>query len=153
MLRSAQNQHSQYKPISGNFVTKLAYESYATPLAFGEKLMVVPEPPAVVPGQVNAESIAIISDHIGMVKFGSETDDGFRKVAGHLQLMVGDAPAEVLEKWVAKNIMESDIGRTMKPDLGVTFDLKDVPTTSAFFGRESDLNVMEKYLNPYSGLE
>jgi hypothetical protein len=35
-----QQQLGQYAPISGDFVTKFAYEQYATPTAFGGSIMV-----------------------------------------------------------------------------------------------------------------
>jgi len=41
----------------------------------------------------------------------------------------------------------------LKPDFGIPFDLKDVPTTSAFFGRDSDLNLMRQYLYQTSDLK
>ncbi|WP_375449286.1 hypothetical protein [uncultured Nostoc sp.] len=35
-----QQQLGQYAPISGDFITKFAYETYPTPIAVGEKIMV-----------------------------------------------------------------------------------------------------------------
>jgi hypothetical protein len=35
-----QQQLGQYRPISGDFVTKFAYETYATPTALGQSIMV-----------------------------------------------------------------------------------------------------------------
>jgi len=35
-----QQQLGQYSPISGDFVTKFAYEEYQTPTAFGQSIMV-----------------------------------------------------------------------------------------------------------------
>jgi hypothetical protein len=102
-----QNQLAQYTPISMDFVTKFAFETYPTPLAFGKSLMVVPKSSAVVPGAVNAEAIAIMDNHINMVKFASGADGGFRRVAGHLALMVEEAPAKVLKNWEAEGIMEN----------------------------------------------
>src|SRR5436305_12214989 len=80
-------------------LTKFAYETYPTPLVFGKTLMVVPKSSAVVPGAVDVEAIAIMENHTNMVKFASEADSGFRKVAGHLMLMVEEAPAKVLRNW------------------------------------------------------
>lgn len=35
-----QQQHNQYGPISGDFVTKFAYETYPTQIAVGKSIMV-----------------------------------------------------------------------------------------------------------------
>ncbi|KAH0535996.1 hypothetical protein FGG08_007113 [Glutinoglossum americanum] len=148
-----QNQLAQYTSISTDFVTKFAFETYPTPLVFGKALMVVPKSSAVVPGAVDTEAIAIMDNHTNMVKFASGADGGFRKVAGHLMLMVEEAPAKVLKNWETEGIMENALGRTLKPDFGVPFDLKDVPTTSAFFGRDSDLNLMSQHLTQTSDLK
>ena len=69
--------------------------------------MVVPKSSAVVPGAVDTEAIAIMDNHTNMVKFASGADGGFRKVAGHLMLMVEEAPAKVLKKWETEGIMEN----------------------------------------------
>src|SRR2546428_146020 len=58
-----QNQLSQYAPIGMNIVTKFAFETYPTPLAFGKAIMVIPKSSAVVPGAVNTEAIAIMGTH------------------------------------------------------------------------------------------
>ena len=102
-----QNQLAQYASISTNFVTKFAFETYPTPLVFGKALMVVPKSSAVVPGAVDAEAIAIMENHTNMVKFASGADSGFRKVAGHLILMVEEAPAKVLRNWETEGTMEN----------------------------------------------
>ncbi|KAI9782390.1 MAG: hypothetical protein M1839_005263 [Geoglossum umbratile] len=85
-----QQQLGQYAPISGEFVTKFAFETYETPLPFGGSIMVVPKSSAVVPGAVNAELVAIMANHTEMVRYRSADDEGFKKVSGHLQLMVQD---------------------------------------------------------------
>jgi hypothetical protein len=47
----------QYNPIRGDFETKFAFETKATPLALGKAIIVVP-------GHVDAEPIVIMDDHI-----------------------------------------------------------------------------------------
>jgi hypothetical protein len=47
-----QQQLGQYNSISGDFETKFAFETKATPLAFGKAVIVVPKSSAVVPGHV-----------------------------------------------------------------------------------------------------
>ena len=39
-----QQQLKQYSPISGDFLTKFAYEEYETPTALGQSIMVCPSP-------------------------------------------------------------------------------------------------------------
>jgi hypothetical protein len=75
-----QQQLGQYAPISGDFVTKYAYETYATPTLLGWSMLVsqvmmsaqrlstntwqvVPRASAVVPGAADSEPIAIHADH------------------------------------------------------------------------------------------
>jgi hypothetical protein len=93
-----QQQLGQYTPISGDFETKFAFETKATPLAFSSSIIVVPKASAVIPGQVDAESIAIMDNHINMVKFSSQNSE-FKRVAGHLMLMAKKAPTKVQENW------------------------------------------------------
>lgn len=70
-----QEQLGQYNSISGDFETKFAFETKATPLAFGKAEIVVPKSSAVVLGHVDAEPIAIMDHHINMVKFASYRQD------------------------------------------------------------------------------
>ena len=111
-----QQQLGQYGPISGDFVTKFAYEEYKTPTAMGHSIMVnsfvashhcatvlieqvVPRESAVVPGTLDAEPIAIHADHINMVKFLSKEDNGYRTVSGHLRIMAGNACSVIASRW------------------------------------------------------
>jgi hypothetical protein len=102
-----QQQLSQYTPISGDFETKFAFETKATPLALGQAIIVVPKSSAVVPGQVNAEPIAIIDNHLNMVKFSSNKKNEFQRVAGHLKLMVDKAPIKVQENWLTETSIQA----------------------------------------------
>lgn len=65
-------------------------------------MIVVPKSSAVVPGQRDAESIAIMDDYINMVKFAKQSNE-FKKVANHLKLMVDEAPAKVQKKWLIES--------------------------------------------------
>ncbi len=69
-------------------------------------MLVVPRSSAVVPGHVNAEPIAIMDNHINMVKFGKQSND-FTKVASHLKLMVDKAPIKVQQNWATEVDMEA----------------------------------------------
>jgi hypothetical protein len=102
-----QNQLAQYTPISTNLAIKYAFETYPTPLVLRNALIVVPKSSAVVPGAVDTETIAIMDNHTNMVRFASEADDGFRKVARHLMLMVEEASLKVLRNWETEEIMEN----------------------------------------------
>jgi hypothetical protein len=101
-----QQQLAYYNHISGDFETKFAYKTKATPLALGKAMIVVPKSSAVVPGQVDAEPIAIIDNHINMVKFATPNND-FRRVADHLKQMVDEAPKKVQKNWLAERGIEA----------------------------------------------
>lgn len=94
-----QQQLGQYGPISGDFVTKFAYEEYKTPTVLGHSIMVVPRASAVVPGAADAEPIAIHADHINMVKFASKEDNSYKTVSGHLQIMAQSASNVIPSRW------------------------------------------------------
>jgi hypothetical protein len=111
-----QQQLGQYGPISGDFVTKFAYEAYETRTVLGNSIMVclpfshwrynsklsvqvVPRASAVVPGAADAEPIVIHADHINMVKFPSKEDNGYKTVSGHLRIMVQSASEVIFSRW------------------------------------------------------
>ena len=62
-------------------------------------MQVVPRASAVVPGAADAEPIVIHADHINMVKFVSEEDNGYKTVLGHLQLMSQGAYDVINLRW------------------------------------------------------
>jgi hypothetical protein len=92
-------QLGQYSTISSAYVTKFAYETLPTPTLFNKSIMVVPISSAVVPGAVDAESIAIHANHRDMVRFTSNEDEGYQKVQKHLRLMIKDATEQTEAKW------------------------------------------------------
>ena len=93
-----QQQLGQYNSISGDFKTKFAFETQATPLMLGGSIIVVPKASAVVPGQVDAEPIAIMANHVNMVKFSSQNSE-FKSVANQLKIMAKDACSKVEKNW------------------------------------------------------
>lgn len=54
---------------------------------------------AVVPGDADAERVAIMADHRNMVRFLSRSDNGYAKISGHLSLMVEKAAAKIKDRW------------------------------------------------------
>ena len=115
-----QQQLGQYGPISGEFVTKFAYETYPTQIALGKAMMVgkarfllrgtdqsqvVPYASAIIPGIADAEPIAIPADHLKMVKYASREDIGYKKVSGHLKLLAEGAPGTIDAHWVNQDCM------------------------------------------------
>jgi hypothetical protein len=102
-----QQQLGQYAPISSDFETKFAFETKPTPLALGQAIIVVPKSSAVVPGQVDAEPIAIMDNHINMVKFSSENNSEYRRVAAHLMLMAEIAPTKIQQNWLTEGSVEA----------------------------------------------
>ncbi|KAG9233416.1 P-loop containing nucleoside triphosphate hydrolase protein [Amylocarpus encephaloides] len=147
-----QQQLAQYNSISGDFETKFAYETKPMPLALGKAMIVVPKSSAVVPGQVDAEPIAIMDHHINMVKFATQNDE-FKRVASHLKLMVDNAPKKAQKNWLAERGVEAARIGHLEVNFNVDFDLTGIPKTSAFIGRKSDLDSMEKQLMRREGLD
>ena len=70
------------------------------------KKQVVPRASAVVPGQADAEPIAIHADHTNMVRYTSRVDGGYNTVSEHLQIMATAAPEEVQRRWEAERRMD-----------------------------------------------
>ena len=59
----------------------------------------VPKSSVVVPGVLDAESIATMANHLEMTKYRSESDMEYKKVSGHLKLMVQEANTKVQLNW------------------------------------------------------
>ena len=102
-----QQQLGQYTSISSDFETKFAFETKPTPLVLGHSIVIVPKSSAVVPGQVDAEPIAVMENHINMVKFSSERNGEYQRVAAHLKLMAEIAPAKIKQNWVTEGSVEA----------------------------------------------
>ena len=113
-----QHQLGQYGPISGEFITKFAFEEYKTPTALGQAVMVciysirkelklitqiVPRASAVVPGAADAEPIAIHANHVDMVKFASNADQGYKTVSGHMRIIAQSAPDAIALQWAEES--------------------------------------------------
>ncbi|RYO00079.1 hypothetical protein AA0121_g13434 [Alternaria tenuissima] len=128
-----QQQLGQYNPISGDFVTKFAFEEYKTPIKLGYSIMVVPRASAVVSGAADAESIVIHADHVNMVKFGSKGDPGYRTVSRHLKLMAADAGSAIGGRWETEGRVDAE-----------------VPHVKHFVGRDKELNKIHEELR-YDG--
>ena len=69
-------------------------------LSHTDQLQVVPHASAVIPGVADAEPVAILANHLDMVKFTSREDGGYEKVSGHLLLLARDAPGAIEARWV-----------------------------------------------------
>ena len=69
----------------------------------------VPQSSAVVPGAVDAEPIAILANHLDMVKYPAANDNGYQKVAGHLRLMILEAAAKVGDNWEREEMFVQSI--------------------------------------------
>ncbi|KAI0439883.1 hypothetical protein F4803DRAFT_529566 [Xylaria telfairii] len=149
-----QQQLSQYNPISNQFVTKFAYETYQTPTILGHKILVVPKASAVVPGQANAEPIAIHSDHINMVKFSENTDRGYIKVSETLQIMAKDAGEKIRSRWDTEARIDKARGDNVNKS-APSFDTLQTnqryyylpfPKNNRFTGRDLILDTLKKRL-------
>ncbi|KAF2705193.1 hypothetical protein K504DRAFT_388600, partial [Pleomassaria siparia CBS 279.74] len=136
-----QQQLGQYGQISGEFMTKFAYEVYKTPVAWGSSIMVVPRASAVLPGAADAEPIAIHTDHINMVKFTSKEDNGYETVSGHLQIMVQSAEMAITLRWNKEARISSE------ESFSIVFSLSEVYETEHFVARNEMLEAMHNTLS------
>lgn len=132
-----QQQLGQYGPISGEFVTKFAYEEYKTPTALGHSIMVVPRASAVVPGAADAEPIVVHADHINMVKFASKEDNGYKTVSGHLRIMAQSASDVISARWEEEGRVGEALANS-EESFSIVFSLAEVSETDKldYVGRE-----------------
>ncbi|CAN9148983.1 unnamed protein product [Alternaria alternata] len=134
-----QQQLGQYGPISGDFVTKFAFEEYETPTVLGKSIMVVPRASAVVPGAADGEAIAIHADHIHMVKFESKTDPGYRTVSGHLRLMAARAGTSIGGRWDTEAKVNAVHSNEPVASFTVQSSVPEVLRVEHFVGREENI--------------
>ena len=59
----------------------------------------MPRASAVVPGAADVEPIVIHANHINMVKFASEGDNGYKTVSGYLRIMAQSAVDVIISRW------------------------------------------------------
>ncbi|KAH7150509.1 P-loop containing nucleoside triphosphate hydrolase protein [Dactylonectria estremocensis] len=142
-----QQQLGQYGPISNEFVTKYAYEEYETNTKLGHKMMVVPRSSAVVPGQADAEPIAIHADHIHMVKFASREDNGYKKISGHLQLMAVEAGKQVRSRWEIEAKVDEVRNEVESHEFALPFSLSEVTEANRFIGRKDEVLQLHRGLD------
>ncbi|KAF3031307.1 hypothetical protein E8E12_000040, partial [Didymella heteroderae] len=145
-----QQQLGQYGPISGDFVTKFAFETYATPTLLGRSMMVVPRASAVVPGAVDGEPIAVHADHINMVKFASKSDDGYKTVSGHLRLMAKNAGDVIGLRWETEGKLDAVRSNEVVASFAVQFSVPEVSHVERFVGRQEQLDAIHQELQ-YNG--
>ncbi|KAF3029576.1 hypothetical protein E8E12_000791 [Didymella heteroderae] len=141
-----QQQLGQYGPISGDFVTKYAYETYATPTLLGRSMMVVPRASAVVPGAADGEPIAVHADHINMVKFASKSDDGYKTVSGHLRLMAARASDVIGGRWDTEGRVDAVRSNEVVASFTVQFSVPEVSHVERFVGRQEQLDAIHQEL-------
>ncbi|KAI6080082.1 hypothetical protein F4821DRAFT_104114 [Hypoxylon rubiginosum] len=135
----------QYGPISGDFVTKFAYETYKTHTKLGRKILVVPRASAVVPGQADAEAIGIHADHIHMVKFSSKNDRNYKKVSGKLQIMARNAEETVRSRWETE-VRVDTARKNNVAQFSLPLNLSQVTDVPRFVAREDELKQMHEIL-------
>ncbi|KAK1613488.1 hypothetical protein BDP81DRAFT_513692 [Colletotrichum phormii] len=141
-----QQQLGQYEPISGDFVTKFAYEVYKTPTPLGQ-ITVVPRASAVVPGQADGEPIAIHADHISMVKFASKEDPSYVKVSEVLQIMVANAGNNIRSRWeTEERVTRARIGNETPEKKSGPFYSIPFPDNKGFVGRSETLQALQSIL-------
>jgi hypothetical protein len=62
----------------------------------------VPRASAVVPGQANAEPVAMHTNHLNMVKYISREDNGYKTISRHLKDMANEAVEQIQQRWQAE---------------------------------------------------
>ncbi|KAI1173201.1 hypothetical protein F4777DRAFT_558875 [Nemania sp. FL0916] len=139
-----QQQLSHYKSISGDFVTKFAYETYPTRIALGKSILVVPSASAVVPGDADAEPIAITADHTNMVKFNGNTDAGYIRISETLQIMAPTAVGVIQSRWEEEERVNE--ARDNPDRFTLPLDLSRVTEVPRFVSREKELSQMDAIL-------
>ncbi|XPS75922.1 hypothetical protein M3J09_007986 [Ascochyta lentis] len=142
-----QQQLGQYGPISGEFVTKYAYETYATPTVLGRSMVVVPRASAVVPGAADGEPIAIHADHINIVKFGTKSYPGYRTVPGHLRVMAVRAGEAISGKWVTEGKLHAVRSNEVVASFAVQFSVPAVSHVERFVSRHKQLDAVYEELS------
>ncbi|KAL9073480.1 MAG: hypothetical protein Q9161_002901 [Pseudevernia consocians] len=145
-----QQQLGQYGPISGDFVTKFAYEEYKTPTVMGHSIMrlieqVVPRESAVVPGAADTEAIVIHANHINMVKFPSKEINGYRTVSGHLRIMADEACNVIATRWEEEKRINSARDNSGEK-FSLVFSLYGFIETNNFVARQEELAAMHETL-------
>uniref|UniRef100_A0ACC1R8X0 Uncharacterized protein n=1 Tax=Lecanicillium saksenae TaxID=468837 RepID=A0ACC1R8X0_9HYPO len=144
-----QQQLGQYAPISNEFVTKFAYEQYATPTVLGRSIMVVPRASAVVPGHADAEPIVIHANHTSMVRYPSRQDIGYVTVSEHLQIMAIGAKNSVQERWARERRVDDARGNVDRFSLSLS--MSGAAETTHFVAREDELAWMHQRLERQAG--
>ncbi|KAM3560902.1 hypothetical protein ARSEF4850_003455 [Beauveria asiatica] len=142
-------QLGQYGPISNEFVTKFAYETYPTPTVLGHSIMIVPMASAVVPGHANAEPIGVPADHTSMVRYVSRHDEGYVMVSELLQIMVKDTANNVQRRWEEETRVEDARGNVNRFNLPLSLPLET--KAKRFVGREEELAWIHRELTEPDG--
>ena len=58
------------------------------------------------PGQADAEPIAIHANHTDMVRYGSANDNGYRTISEELQIMTQEASEAIRLRWQTERRMD-----------------------------------------------
>src|SRR4051812_262969 len=103
---------------------------------------------------VNAETVSVNKDHVGMTKFISAADDGFQTISGHLGQMVRWAPEKIANNWKQdgpEGVHEADLRPLISEiaDPAISSLAKPMPSSGRLFtGRQSYLDGLEAYFVP-----
>ncbi|KAH3938470.1 hypothetical protein HBH53_256910 [Parastagonospora nodorum] len=135
-----QQQLGQYGPISSDFVTKYAFEEYATQTVLGRV------GGNLVPGAADSEPIAIHADHTNMVKFESSTNPGYRTVSGHLRLMAARAGTSIGGRWATEAKVNAVHSNEPIALFAVQSSVPEVSRVDYFVGRSEELDAIHREL-------
>ena len=63
----------------------------------------MPYASAIIPGVADAEPLAILADHVNMIKFTSRENGGYEKISGHLKLLAEKAAGAINARWAEQD--------------------------------------------------
>ncbi|KAK4171585.1 hypothetical protein QBC36DRAFT_382447 [Triangularia setosa] len=146
-----QQQQGQYASISNDFMTKYAFEDYATPIVLGHRIMVAPKASAVVPGHADSELVTIHADHTSMVHYPSKRDVGYVAVSEHLQIMVTDAIAHFSDPLELLGIATGPMlsFRAVSGAVGLTISLVNVPGITSTIIESSTIAYLDIFMDGF----
>ncbi|CCA75680.1 related to tetratricopeptide repeat domain protein-Neosartorya fischeri, partial [Serendipita indica DSM 11827] len=121
---------------SGKLNSIFFYEERETPIAGGQKKLLVPYHSATIAGEA-AE--VLHADHCQMVKFTEENTENFRKVLSHLKKRLKNASEAVAAKWVVED-NHRNVERGEVPTPSSIVLPKPLPTVSRNFIEREEIH-------------
>jgi hypothetical protein len=96
-------QQQQYRPLQDQYETYFCYETRELRLPGGSTALIVPKVSAVPPTASQDRQIAMPADHVGIAKFETPEDAGFRLLVDSLKASMKGAFGRSEHRWDAFN--------------------------------------------------